>query len=363
MGIKLILIYLEFLSNMKVYRINGKSGEKIIPDDVSPTDVPKFEESDQLLESTDDTGKYSSSVSGRDDHYLISIKKNSNVLHTIILDSGEGKKPELISSFWKESDEYDDDHFLGSFLRFFGLFMFEGTFVQVIYSARTSTEIVSAFDFNHDSVKAAPDGQFRKDLEFYCDSDSESQTVIKNLILKGQMCCQNGEEENFSMTSLKFFTDVSGEYLYFWILSVKYCEETQEFKPEHLNISFRTGFGIVPQDFELTFVNHYFRLHFAIVIDGNTYPVSFHLDSFRNASFEHQQDTFIQSVFSDDGCSYYCGEDTSRYDHIQRIARLEIEIQGFVPPEEDSDLEKSLKTLPCPTAKFLQRLIWRQLPQ
>jgi hypothetical protein len=348
---------------MKVYSIKRKSG-KINPDDVSSRDVPEFEESEQILERSDHTIGFSATISVINGYYEFKIEKDSHILRTFILNSGEGKKPEVIHSFWMEVDEYNDngDHHYGSFQRFYVLLMFKKKFVQVIYFSQTFTEIVSAFNFDHESVIAAPNGQFFQYLEMFC--DSESQTDFQDLNFMGQMCCQNGgEATDFSMASLNIFTNALGEYLYFWGLSVKFCEETQEFKSECLYISFRTGFGIVPQDFGLTFDDHYFSLHFAIVIDGNTYPVNFHLNNFGTIGFGHDEDTFIQSVFSDKhGCTYYYGENIpDQCDRLQRIAKLEIEIPGFVPPEDDSDLKKSLNTLPHPTADFLRRLIWRQL--
>lgn len=357
---------MEFLWNILIYTIvNGQS------DKISDAALKKLISSDSVLPNTrvclNDNGEFWAELEMFKKYIILRIfqrtdEKRCGHSHTVvgkIVLKYEGKLPRIIHTFWDNCQSFENDEFCGEFPKFFALFVFEETTVQVIFNTHRFTELVSSFNFDHRFLKATANGQCCKDGQFFC----RSREVLQRPTLLQSMVCQNGDEENFWMSFIKVFTDSSGEYLYFWILSVKYCEETQEFKPEYLYISFRTGFGIVPQDFGLIFDDHYFRLHFAIVIDGNTYPVSFHLDSFENASFEHHQDAFVQSVFSRDGCSYYCGEDTSRYDHIQRIARLEIEIPEFDPPEEESELNEYLKTLPRSIGQFLQRLTWRQLPQ
>ena len=204
------------------------------------------------------------------------------------------------------------------------------------------------------------DGRYSDVVERFCGHFTPLEELEDVCML---VCVSEDESAPFGL--LKVFTDKQRRYLFFSFFSVVFCEETHEFQQNLLYFSFQTGFGIVAQDFELRLDEQgsWFVFKFSIIIDGKTYQVSFYLNSFEGASFEHQNDCVILSMyFRNIQKTIYC-EDSEDNDFTQnsgpRQARVEIEIPGFLPPEDESNLEQSLKMLPRSIASLLRRLTWK----
>ena len=267
----------------------------------------------------------------------------------------------------QEQNQDDQDYVIGSIIEqtLFSIFIFSNKYIVVEFKPSTSTTTVVNTIFDSHFVSAFPDdGSFPlfEDIKKYLDPEfpEHHPERLRDVCVPKVWTHPNNQYIHFAQLKVM---SCGGDYLFFSFFSAWFCYEEFEFKTKRLNFSFPTRFGICCENFELTFSDPHFVVSFSIKIDGKIYQVRFYLDSFEGIGFEHQNDFVILRMYLDADCRpIYC-DASDDYEltnhHCKRHARVEIEIPGFVPPEDDSDLEKSLKMLPRPTANFIRRLTWR----
>jgi hypothetical protein len=342
------------------FKINDREGI------INPT--PSFDDpfafSCNILATTVGNENWSAEINSVRGYIRIEIRKEDALIETIVLDLDGGQELIGTKQFWKSCYVEENDEPMGYFERFFGVFVFECNYVIVVFDTFTETTTVENHIFSRNSMRACvDDGRFSNVVEHFC-GHFTSLEELENLCI---LVC-GSEDESAPFGLLKVFTDKQGRYLFFSFFSVVFCDETDEFQQNLLHFSFQTGFGIVAQDFELRLdeLGSWFVFKFSIIIDGKTYQVSFYLNSFEGVSFEHQNDCVILNMYFRTSIqkTIYC-EESEDNDFTQnsgpRKARVEIEIPGFLPPEDESNLEESLQMLPRSTASFIRRLIWKNL--
>lgn len=334
---------------------NCQSNGVITPTQNSYSDCEIFIRSisNQIATATSDDDGNSACVLWRSNSLCIEINKEVQIILDPCVDS---ESPKGIYITWKDVPVPQDEEFGVIYEQtLFSIFIFNNKYIVVEFNPSTSTTTVVNTIFDSNFVCAFLDnGSFPPfdDIKQYLDSEFPERQPERLRNVCDPMICRDSQLKVMS----------GGDYLFFSFFSARFCDEEFEFKTKRLNFSFPTKFGIICENFELTFSDIHFVVSFSIKIDGKIYQVRFYLDSFEGIGFEHQNDCVILSMYLDADCRpIYC-DDSDYYEltkpHSIRHARVEIEIPGFVPPEDDSDLEASLKMLPRPTANFIRRLIW-----
>jgi hypothetical protein len=374
-GFKIHIFYVNLVSIMLIYSCQGNGDIPPTQDSYSDCKIFSHIFSNQIASATSDDDGNSARVLWCPNSICIEINHEAQIILDPCVDS---EIPIDCRMFWmdvrvpqEQNQEDDDDYVIRSIIekKLFTIFIFPNKFIVVEFNPSTkfnpSTSTTSVVNTIFDSKFASAfldDGSFPPfdDIEKYLDPEFPERQPERLRNVCDLMVCRDLHNQYNHSAQLKVMS--GGDYLFFSVFSARFCDEEFKFKTKRLNFSFPTEFDIICENFELTFSDLHFVVSFSIKIDGKIYQVRFYLDSFEGVGFEHQNDCVILSMYLDADCrSIYC-DDSDDYE-LTRHARVEIEIPGFVPPEDDSDLEKSLKMLPRPIESFLQRLTWKNLSE